>query len=147
MNKKDSIKRLILSVLSLMVAVPLLFAQNIVQVSGKVVDIQNEPMIGVSVLEKGTTNGTITDIDGNYQISVRQGATLVFSYIGYITQEKTVSANTLNVTMDEDMQALDEVVVIGYGVQRKSSLTGDRKSTRLNSSHVRISYAVFCLKK
>ena len=130
MNKKDSIKRLILSVLSLMVAVPLLFAQNIVQVSGKVVDIQNEPMIGVSVLEKGTTNGTITDIDGNYQISVRQGATLVFSYIGYITQEKTVSANTLNVTMDEDMQALDEVVVIGYGVQRKSSLTGAVSSVK-----------------
>jgi predicted acetyltransferase len=104
MNKKDSIKRLILSVLSLMVAVPLLFAQNIVQVSGKVVDIQNEPMIGVSVLEKGTTNGTITDIDGNYQISVRQGATLVFSYIGYITQEKTVSANTLDVTMVKFMK-------------------------------------------
>lgn len=130
MNKKDSIKRLILSVLSLMVAVPLLFAQNTVQVSGKVVDIQNEPMIGVSVLEKGTTNGTITDFDGNYQISVRQGATLVFSYIGYITQEKTVSANTLDVTMDEDMQALDEVVVIGYGVQRKSSLTGAVSSVK-----------------
>lgn len=130
MNKKDSIKRLILSVLSLMVAVPLLFAQNTVQVSGKVVDIQNEPIIGVSVLEKGTTNGTITDFDGNYQISVRQGATLVFSYIGYITQEKTVSANTLDVTMDEDMQALDEVVVIGYGVQRKSSLTGAVSSVK-----------------
>lgn len=130
MNKKESIKRLILSVLSLMVAVPLLFAQNTVQVSGKVVDIQNEPMIGVSVLEKGTTNGTITDFDGNYQISVRQGATLVFSYIGYITQEKTVSANTLDVTMDEDMQALDEVVVIGYGVQRKSSLTGAVSSVK-----------------
>jgi len=130
MNKKDSTKRLILSVLSLMVAVPLLFAQNSVQVSGKVVDNQNEPMIGVSVLEKGTTNGTITDFDGNYQLSVKQGATLVFSYMGYITQEKTVSGNNIDVKMDEDMQALDEVIVIGYGVQRKSSLTGAVSSVK-----------------
>ena len=130
MKKKDSFKRHFLSVLSFMVSVHMLMAQVSVEVKGKVIDNQNEPMIGVSVLEKGTTNGTITDINGNYNLSVNQGTTLVFSYIGYITKEQTVRGNTLDLIMDEDMQALDEVIVIGYGVQRKSSLTGAVSSVK-----------------
>lgn len=130
MKKKDSFKRHFLSVLSFMVSVHMLMAQGSVEVKGKVIDNQNEPMIGVSVLEKGTTNGTITDINGNYNLSVNQGTTLVFSYIGYITKEQTVRGNTLDLIMDEDMQALDEVIVIGYGVQRKSSLTGAVSSVK-----------------
>ena len=83
-----------------------------------------EPMIGVSVLEKGTTNGVITDIDGNYSLSVGQGATMVYSYVGYVTQEKQAVAGVMDITLKEDNEMLDEVVVVGYGVQKKSSVTG-----------------------
>ena len=96
-----------------------------VAVRGQVLDAgTKEPMIGVSVLEKGTTNGTITDFDGNYSLNVASGKTLVFSYIGYVTQEIVVSGETVNVSMKEDSKTLSEVVVVGYGVQKKSSVTG-----------------------
>ena len=94
-------------------------------VSGVVKDAAGEPIIGASVLEKGTTNGTITDFDGNFQLSVSPNATLVISYIGYQTQElKVVPGKSLAVTMQEDTETLDEVVVVGYGVQKKSDVTG-----------------------
>ena len=94
-------------------------------VSGVVKDAAGEPIIGASVLEKGTTNGTITDFDGNFQLSVSSNATLVISYIGYQTQElKVVPGKSLAVTMQEDTETLDEVVVVGYGVQKKSDVTG-----------------------
>ena len=94
-------------------------------ITGKVVDAQNEPVIGVSVLEKGTSNGTITNVDGIYSLNVSSGSTLVFSYIGYKTQEIKVGDKTVvNVTLLEDSEQLAEVVVVGYGVQKKSSLTG-----------------------
>jgi hypothetical protein len=81
-------------------------------------------LIGVSVLEKGTGNGVSTDADGKYSLSVNPGATLVYSYIGYVAQEKRAIAGILNVTLEEDTKALDEVIVVGYGVQKKSSVTG-----------------------
>jgi TonB-linked SusC/RagA family outer membrane protein len=82
-------------------------------------------LIGVSVLVKGTTNGTVTDLDGRYSLSASQGQTLVFSYIGYVSQEIKVGANgTLNVALKEDTETLDEVVVVGYGVQKKKLVTG-----------------------
>jgi TonB-linked SusC/RagA family outer membrane protein len=85
----------------------------------------NEPLIGVSVLVKGTTNGTVTDLDGRYSLSASQGQTLVFSYIGYISQEIKVGPNgTINVALKEDTETLDEVVVVGYGVQKKKLVTG-----------------------
>ena len=87
-------------------------------------------MIGVSVLEKGTTNGVITDLDGNYTLSVNEGATIVFSYIGYVTQEKKAAAGTMNIVLKEDNKTLDEVVVVGYGVQKKSSVTGAISSVK-----------------
>ena len=76
-----------------------------------------EPMIGLTVLVKGTTNGTVTDLDGNYTLTnVPKDATIVFSMIGYKTQEVKVNGkNVINVVMEDDTQALDEVVVIGYG--------------------------------
>ena len=120
----NAVKKLLFSVLLLWICVPIVLAQNLMKITGKVVDTFNEPMIGVSVLEKGTTNGAITDLDGNYSISAPKGATIVFSYIGYITQEKTVNSNTINVVLTEDVKALEEVVVVGYGVQKKSSVTG-----------------------
>ncbi len=96
------------------------------KVSGKVVDATGEAVIGASVLVKGTTTGTVTDFEGNFTIGgVPQGATLVFSYVGYRTQNIAVGGRSqINVTLEEDKQLLDEVVVVGYGVQRKSDVTG-----------------------
>ena len=84
-----------------------------------------EPMIGLTILVKGTTNGTVTDLDGNYTLTnVPKDATIVFSMIGYKTQEVKVNGkNVINVVMEDDTQALDEVVVIGYGAVKKSDLT------------------------
>jgi TonB-linked SusC/RagA family outer membrane protein len=99
-------------------------AQERLNVSGVVSDQNGDPLVGVSVLEKGTSNGSVTDMDGKYQIAANQGATLVFSYIGYVSQEKTVTGAVVNVTLVEDTKSLEEVIVIGYGIQKKSSVTG-----------------------
>ncbi len=90
---------------------------------GTVTDDQGEPIIGASVVEKGNPqNGTITDIDGRFNVKVSEGSTIIISYIGYVTQE--VSArNNMSVTLKEDSQTLQDVVVIGYGVQKKSVVT------------------------
>ena len=109
-----------------------------IAVRGQVLDAgTKEPMIGVSVLEKGTTNGTITDFDGNYSLNVASGKTLVFSYIGYVTQEIVVSGETVNVSMKEDSKTLSEVVVVGYGVQKKSSVTGAISQVKTELCRVR----------
>lgn len=113
-----------MSALFLLAGMPFLLAQQALKVSGTVVDENNDPLIGVSVFEKGTTNGGITDLDGKYQLSVHSGSVIVFSYIGYVTQEHPATNGTLNVKLKEDAKTLDEVVVVGYGVQKKSSLTG-----------------------
>ena len=103
----------------------LAFAQN-KTVTGVVVDNNNEPIIGASVIVSGTTNGTITDFDGNFSLSgVPANGKLKVSYIGYITQEIAIAGKTsFRVVLVEDAQALDEVVVVGYGVQKKSDVTG-----------------------
>lgn len=95
-------------------------------VSGVVISGTDElPLVGVSVLVKETANGTITDIDGNFKLNVVSGQTLVFSYIGYVTQEIVVTdQKSLNVILKEDTEILDEVVVVGYGVQKKKPVTG-----------------------
>ena len=85
--------------------------------TGQVVDDQNEPVIGASVIQKGTSNGGVTDIDGNFSVSVDEGATLVVSYIGYASQE-VVAADGMRITLKTDQEMLDEVVVIGYSVQK-----------------------------
>ena len=88
--------------------------------------VQVRPVIGANVVVKGTTNGTITDFDGNYTIEgVSANDVLVVSYIGYLSQEIPVgSQSAINVTLKEDTQTLDEVVVVGYGTMRKSDVTG-----------------------
>lgn len=95
-------------------------------VTGKILDETGEPLIGVSVLVKGTTVGTITDIDGNYSLEIPSGKNiLVISYIGYKTQDIAVGkSNQLNVKMEADTQALDEVIVVGYGTVKKRDVTG-----------------------
>ena len=98
--------------------------QQTKKVTGTVMDAMG-PVIGASILEKGTSNGTVTDIDGNFSLNVKPGATLVISYIGFETQEIAVgNQSTINVTMKEDNTSLEEVVVIGYGVQKKKLVTG-----------------------
>ena len=102
-----------------------LFAQDI-SVSGNVKDERGDALIGVTIQVKGTTTGNITDVDGNYILSsVPTNAELVFSYMGYQTQTIAVKGQSvINVVMKEDMQALDEVVVVGFGTQKKVNLTG-----------------------
>ncbi|MCQ2203272.1 MAG: TonB-dependent receptor [Bacteroidales bacterium] len=90
-----------------------------------------QPLPGVAVLEKGTTNGTVTDIDGRYSLNVKEDATIVVSFIGFVTQEQPVAGfNTIDVTLESDSKELDELIVVGYGVQKKSDLTGSVTSVR-----------------
>ena len=99
-------------------------AQDI-QASGKVVDSKDEPMIGVTVKVKGTSVGTITGIDGSFQLKVPPKSLIVFSSIGYQNLEKSASAlKNAIIVMQEDTKVLDEVVVVAYGNQRKETMTG-----------------------
>ena len=91
-------------------------------VTGQVTDTNGEPIIGANVVVKGTTAGTITDFDGNYSLDVPENATLVFSYLGMVTQEIPVTGNTVSVVLKEDNQVLEEVVVTGYGTTKKRDL-------------------------
>ena len=114
--------KLLTSLLVLLVTAGALFAQN--RVVGTVRD-DIGPVIGASVMEKGTQNGAVTDLDGNYVITVKPGATLVFSSIGYATQEIEVgNQSRINVLLQEDTEFLDEVVVVGYGTMKRSDLSG-----------------------
>lgn len=100
-------------------------AQNEKKVSGTILDPNGDPIIGANVAQKGTTNGTITDADGNFMLTVPSGSMLKISYIGYIEQEVAVgSQNMIKVTLKEDTQRLEEIVVVGYGTQKKVNLTG-----------------------
>ena len=113
-------RRLMLSFFFLL-ASTLAFAQN--EASGTIIDNEGEPIIGATVMEKGTSNGTISDIDGNFHLKTAPGATLVISYIGFATQELPATTG-MNITMSDNAKELAEVVVTGYTVQRKADLTG-----------------------
>lgn len=123
-------KSILLFVLFALLNIPLmLFAQSGYKVKGHVVSAEdNEPMVGVSILEKGTTNGVITDIDGNYTLEIKgtASATLLFSYIGMQSQAHAVSAKTgtLNVRLVSDAALIDEVVVVAYGTRKKGTIAG-----------------------
>jgi len=94
------------------------------RVTGTVTDAQGEPLLGVNVVERGTTNGTITDLDGKFSLDVAPNSALVFSYIGYLSQTVNATGTVVNVTLREDTQNLDEVVVVGYSSQQKKDITG-----------------------
>ena len=116
-------ERVFLFTLLLCLCSSLTWAQQLT-IKGTVTDAENTPIIGATVMVKGTTTGTTTDFDGNYSISAQMGQVLVFSYVGMQHQEKTVTNNTtINVRLIEG-ELLDEVVVIGYGTVKKSDLTG-----------------------
>ena len=112
-------KRFLLSFLTLLLST-IMYAQQ--EITGTVTDAFG-PVIGATVMEKGTTNGTVTDFDGNFKLKVEAGKMLVFSYVGYLTQELP-AANGMEVAMKEDSKQLQEVVVTGYTTQRKADLTG-----------------------
>ena len=119
-------------------------------VTGRVTDVQGESIIGANVMDLKSKTGTITDIDGNFSLSVGENAVLVVSFIGYIEQRITVKGNApLHIKLKEDTQKLDEVVVVGYGSMKKSDLTGsvvslkaDDISSPTNSSFVQMMQAV-----
>ena len=124
-------------------------------IKGKIVDSNGEPVIGANVKVKGTTNGTITDIDGNFALNNVSGGTLTISFIGYKTLEIPVKGTNLaRIVMHEDTEVLDEVVVVGYGTMKKESLTGsvavvdrkylkDKGTVATHSRQCRDKYLVF----
>ena len=98
---------------------------KIIKVTGKVLDQSGEPVIGGSVSQKGASNGTVTDIDGDFSLNAPEGTTLTFSYLGYLTESVVVKDNTpLTIRLKEDVQKLNEVVVIGYGTRERKNITG-----------------------
>lgn len=114
--------------------------QNTRKITGIIKDQSGEPVIGANIVEKGTTNGTITDIDGEYSLEVGSNSILVVSYIGYITQEIPVGKNnTLDVLLREDTETLDEVIVIGYGTTKRKDFTGSVSSVKLENSPIALS--------
>lgn len=125
-------KKFFLASLCLFIAIHYTYAQNKITVSGKVFDKDlGQVVIGANILEKGTDNGTVTNVDGMYSISVSSGATLVFSYVGMQTQEVKVNGRqTIDVVLIADAKTLDDVVVIGYGTIRKRDLTGSIVSVK-----------------
>lgn len=118
-------KKVLIGVTLLFISV-FAFAQEGKRITGKVTDPAGEPLPGVSIVEKGTTNGSITDVDGNYGVTVSDDdAVLVYSFIGFTNQELPVTGKTqMNIVLVDEMTDLDEVVVVGYGEVRKSDLTG-----------------------
>ena len=105
-------------------------AVQAIQIEGVVVDSKGEPVIGASIAEPNTSNGTITDLDGHYTIDVAAGKQIVVSYVGYKSQTLKVSAGqtVYNITLQEDVEVLEDVVVIGYGTQKRSDVTGSISS-------------------
>ena len=116
----EQLKRLLLT-FSLSLACVFLYAQT--EISGTVIDSTGEPVMSATVLEKGTGNGTVTDLDGKFTIRVEAGKTLVISFIGFLTQE-VPAKNGMTVTLPDDALSIEEVVVTGYTTQRKADLTG-----------------------
>ena len=123
-NKMKNMRHALLFLLVTMISLSV-SAQN-VTVKGTVTDKTGETVIGASVVEKGNpSNGTITNLDGEYSLTLPAKGTLVFSYVGMVTQEAAVKGQSvINIVMSEDSQALEEVVVIGYGSVKKKDLTG-----------------------
>lgn len=125
MSIKHDYGRLLTFIVLLIVSSSTAIAQELMKVTGVVVDQNAEPLIGVTVKVKDDAkSGTVTGLDGDFSIMVQKGKTLVFSYLGYKTKEVPAITSKLKINMKEDNKMLDDVVVVGYGVQKKSSVTG-----------------------
>ena len=124
MMKTNSLLKRLFSVLAgLVLGASALLAQNTITVRGTILDAEKQPVIGAGVMQSGTTNGASTDLDGHFTITVPAGADLVISAIGYETLTVKATSSTLNITLNEEATQLDETVVVGYGTQKKASLT------------------------
>ncbi len=129
MRKSNLLKRVVSVALGLVLGAAALLAQNTITVTGTVTDAQKEPIIGASVLQQGTTVGAATDVDGNFTLTVPEGAVLEFSSIGFETRTLRATSK-MNVILVEDSELLNETVVVGYGVQKRESLTGSISQIR-----------------
>lgn len=125
--KQRIVQFLLLSVMALLPAAAL--AQGMVKVAGTVTDANGDPLIGCTVQLKGSSVGTVTDLDGHFTMQVPEGKTLTFSYIGYKTKE-VKAAQAMKVTLDDDTHVLNEVVAVGYGTMKRSDITGSVVSVR-----------------
>lgn len=124
LRRKSGLNRLWVT-MALLLFVAITASAQQVTVNGRVTDANQEPLTGVTILEDGTSNGVITDMDGNFKIDVKKQATLAVSYIGYKSQKvATAGKSHINITMVEDNELLNEVVVVGYGLQKKATLSG-----------------------
>jgi TonB-linked SusC/RagA family outer membrane protein len=121
---KRFMNKCIQSILLFLLFSQTMYAQNILRVQGVVKDASGEVLIGVSVVDSATSNGTVTDIDGNYSLETYSGNTLVFSYIGMLSKSMVVFQEKLDVILENSAVALEDVVVVGYGVQKKRDVTG-----------------------
>lgn len=133
MNNKTCLNSMMRSIYTLCI---MLFAfcssgfSQTLQVKGKIIDSKQEPLIGVNIVVKGTSNGTVTDFDGNFTLSANSGEILQISYIGFKAKEVPITSTNLIITLSEDTEALEEIVVVGYGTQKKVSVTGSMASTK-----------------
>lgn len=129
--KKQIINYRIVTLIILMSFIPLLAMSQTVTIKGVIKDVSREPVVGASITETGTSNGIIADLDGNFTLKVSPKATLTISFMGYRTQTVSVAGKTsLSIILEEDTQLLGEVVVVGYGVQRKEAVTGSVASIK-----------------
>ncbi|MFT4168179.1 MAG: TonB-dependent receptor [Dysgonomonas sp.] len=129
--KKQIINYRIVTLIILMSFIPLLAMSQTLTIKGVIKDVSGEPVVGASITETGTSNGIIADLDGNFTLKVSPKATLTISFMGYRTQTVSVAGKTsLSIILEEDTQLLGEVVVVGYGVQRKEAVTGSVASIK-----------------
>ena len=129
--KKQIINYRIVTLIILMSFIPLLAMSQTVTIKGVIKDVSGEPVVGASITETGTSNGIIADLDGNFTLKVSPKATLTISFMGYRTQTVSDAGKTsLSIILEEDTQLLGEVVVVGYGVQRKEAVTGSVASIK-----------------
>jgi TonB-linked outer membrane protein, SusC/RagA family len=114
------------------------FTQQQKKITGKVTDAKGEPLPGVSIIVKGTANGTITNVDGNYELGkVEDSSTLVFSFVGMTSQEMQVAGRaTINVVLEEETKGLDEVIVVGYGTSKRKDFTGSATTVKMENSPI-----------
>ncbi len=136
--------RAVVALLSFLLSAFILSAQTTVTVSGIVVDENAQPIPGVGVIQQGTTNGVATDLNGRYSLNLPAGSVIEFSSIGYETEQRTVpnGGGTMNISMRTDSELIEETVVVGYGVQRKSDITGSISSVSSESLENRTSETV-----
>jgi len=138
---KTTILKAIFAIAILFIAGMLYAQSNPVTVTGKVIDADtNDPLVGASVVEKGTNKGTTTDVNGSFSITVQQGKTLMFSYLGYITQEVKADKAQMNVLLKHDKKVLEEVVVTAFGTQKKRAVVGAVSAIQVSAPYPTYSY-------